>query len=500
MGLQSSWVIVKKHAENLKRSVKVLMVNKFFKNRLFPVLTAVLLFLASSLVTFAAAPPKYIFLFIGDGMGVAQRQVAELQLNAGPNAPAKDQNKRLVMNRMRAFGVNTTYDSSSMVPDSASTATAISSGYKTLSGVIGYREDKTTKTPFISEALKEKGYAVGIISSVKIVHATPAAFYAHIDSRNKYDDIAVQLINSNFDLFVGGGGSGHFLPTGRKDKRDLYKEAAGKGFTVATTSKDFLALQPGKRVLANLPGDVNDEALPYAVDRKADDLPLDKIIAKSIDLLSANKKGFFLMIEEGKVDWACHANDTGSTIGNMFDLDRAVAAALEFQKTHKDTLVIVTGDHECGGLGLSMGQEYRVSPEIFLNQKMSFEVADAKVAQILKNENEPREGIFKLAADFGLTNLKDSEKAAIEKAIADQKANLSKDQSIALYGGYKPVSMTFCRLMNTRANLFWTSYVHTGIPVMTSAEGTGAEKFAGYQDDTDICKALNSITSAGLKW
>jgi alkaline phosphatase len=401
---------------------------------------------------------------------------------------------------MKVIGVDTTYDSSSMVPDSASTATAISSGYKTLSGVIGYREDKTTKTPYISEALKQKGYAVGIISSVKIVHATPAAFYAHIDNRNKYDDIALQLINSNFDLFVGGGGQGHFLPNIRKDKRDLYQEAAGKGFTVATTSKDFLALKPGRRVLANLPGDVNDEALPYAVDRKADDLPLDTIVAKSIDLLSANKKGFFLMVEEGKVDWACHANDTGSTIGNMFDLDKAVAVALEFQKTHKDTLVIVTGDHECGGLGLSMGLEYRVNPELFLNQKISFEVADVKVAEILKRESEPRNSIFKLAADFGLTNLKDSEKAAIEKAIDDQKANLSKEQSIALYGGYKPVSMTFCRLMNTRANLFWTSYVHTGIPVMTTVEGPGAEMFAGYNDDTNICKAINSITKAGLKW
>jgi alkaline phosphatase len=476
------------------------MANRFFKHKFVGVLTVVLLFLVSSLVSFAATPPKYIFLFIGDGMGMAQRQVAELQLNASPNGPAKDQKKRLVINRMKVIGVNTTYDSSGMVPDSASTATAISSGYKTLSGVIGYREDKTTKTPFISEALKQKGYAVGIISSVKIVHGTPAAFYCHIDNRNKYDDIAVQLINSKFDLFVGGGGTDHFLPTGRKDKRDLYKEAADKGFAVATTSQDFMALKPGKRVLANLPGDVNDEALPYAVDRKADDLPLDKIVTKSIDLLSANQKGFFLVVEEGKVDWACHANDTGSVIGNMFDLDRAVAVALRFQKVHKDTLVVVTGDHECGGLGLSMGREYRVNPEIFLQQKISYEVVDVNVAASLIYENDPTDSIFELAADFGLTNLKDSEKAAIEKAISDQKADLSEEQSVALYGGYKPVAMTFCRLMNKRANLFWTSYVHTGVPVITSAEGVGAEKFAGYQDNTDICKALNSITNAGLKW
>ncbi|TCL75293.1 alkaline phosphatase [Hydrogenispora ethanolica] len=465
-------------------------------------LVLALIFACLSLQVFAAAeaPPKYIFMFIGDGMGIAQRQVAELQLNNTPGKTAIDQKKRLVMNTLRVNCVNTTYDSTSIVPDSASTATSLSSGYKTLSGVIGLREDKTTVTPYISEALKNKGYAVGIVSSVKIVHATPAAYYCHIDSRNKYDEIAEQLINSKFDLFVGGGGVKHFSPASRKDKRDLYQEAAAKGFTVATTSKEFLAAKPGQRVLANLPGDMNDEALPYALDRGPDDLPLPQIVKKSIDLLSANKKGFFLMVEEGKVDWACHANDTGSTIANMLDLDQAVAAALEFKKKHPQTLIIVTGDHECGGLGLSMGTEYRVNPELFYNQKLSFEMADVKVAAILKNERDPQSGILKLAADFGLTHPTESEKAQIAKALADEQAGLSKQQLNALYGGYRPVSMTFCRLMNTRANLFWTSYVHTGIPVLTTVEGVGAARFSGYKDNTDICKALNQVAQAGLKW
>ena len=463
-------------------------------------LTIIFVCLSSNVFAATPAPPKYIFMFIGDGMGIAQRQVAELQLNNAPGKIAMDQKNRLVMNTLRVSCVNTTYDSTSIVPDSASTATSLSSGYKTLSGVIGLKEDKTTATPFISEALKKKGYAIGIVSSVKIVHATPAAYYCHIDSRNKYDEIAEQLINSDFDLFVGGGGVKHFLPTSREDKRDLYKEARTNGFTVATTSKEFLATRPGQRVLANLPGDINDEALPYALDRSSDDLPLPQIVQKSIDLLSANKKGFFLMVEEGKVDWACHANDTGATIANMLDLDHAVAVALEFKKKHPQTLIVVTGDHECGGLGLSMGIEYRVNPELFYNQKLSFELADVKIAAILKTESDPNLSILKLAAEFGLTNPTESEKNQIAKATADEQANLSKQQLNALYGGYRPLSMTFCRLMNTRANLFWTSYVHTGIPVLTTVDGVGATQFAGYKDNTDICKLLNQVTQAGLKW
>jgi alkaline phosphatase len=445
--------------------------------------------------------PKYVFMFIGDGMGVAQRQIAELMLNSnGVYENATNQKKRLTMNSLEAVGINTTYDSTSIVPDSASTATSLSSGYKTWSGVLGMKEDKTTPTPYITEALKRKGYSIGIVSSVKIVHATPAAYYAHIDNRNKYENIAEQLTNSKFDLFVGGGGNKHFAATGRSDKRDLYSEAAVKGFRVVTTSEDFMALKPGKRVLANLPGDIFDEALPYAIDRKKDDLSLAQITGKCIQLLAPNPKGFFLMVEEGKVDWACHANDTGSAIANMMDFDKAITAAVQFKKKHPDTLIVVTGDHECGGLGLSMGSEYRINPELFLDQKLSFEMADAKVGAILKQESDPMEKICAVAEEFGLTNLTESEKKAIAKAVADEKANLSKTELSALYGGYKPVTMSFRRLFNVRANLYWTSYAHTGIPVMTTASGMGAAKFAGYMDNTDVCMALNSITKAGLKW
>jgi len=441
-------------------------------------------------------------MFIGDGMGLAQRQVAELMLNTdGIYGPAKNQKNRLVMNSLECSGINTTYDSTSVVPDSASTATSLSSGYKTLSGVIGMREDKKTVTPYITEALKQKGYSIGVISTVKIVHATPAAYYAHIDSRNKYDEIAEQMINSGFDLFVGGGGNKHFDGSIRKDKKDLYREAVNKGFTVAKTSKDFLAVNPGQKALANLPGDIFDEALPYALDRKTDDLSLTQIVRKSIEILSPNKKGFFMSIEEGKVDWACHANDTGAVIGNMLDFDKAIAVALEFKKKNPETLIIVTGDHECGGLGLSMGSDYRVNPELFLNQKMSFEIADAKIDEILKkNGDNNEEEIFAVAEQFGLTNLTNAEKEQIVKGIANEEAKLSKAELNHLYGGYKPITMTFRRLFNVRANLYWTSYAHTGIPVMTTASGVGASKFAGYMDNTDVCKKINEVAKAGLKW
>lgn len=471
-----------------------------FRRVVSTLLMVMVLVLSTAAFAATSAPPKYIFMFIGDGMGIAQRQIAELQLNSSPYQPPRDQKIRLAMNSLQYSGVTTTYDSTSVVPDSASTATSLSSGYKTLSGVIGMREDKKTVTPYISEALKKQGYAIGVISTVKIVHATPAAFYSHIDSRNKYEEIADHLVDSSFDLFVGGGGDKHFNGAKRKDGKDLYQAAKAQGFQVARTSQEFLAAKPGQRVFANLPGDINDEALPYVMDRTAADLSLTQIVGKSIELLSPNKKGFFMAIEEGKVDWACHANDTGAAIANMLDFDQAIAVALEFKKKNPSTLIIVTGDHECGGLGLSMGNEYRVNPELFYAQKISFEIADQKVAEILKTQREPAEQVYAVAEEFGLTHLTESEKAQIVKGIDDQVKKLDKNQLNMLYGGYQPVTMTFRRLFNVRANLYWTSYAHTGIPVMTTAEGVGAERFAGYTDNTDICKAINTATHAGLKW
>ena len=452
--------------------------------------------------TFAYAQdktPKYIFMFIGDGMGIAQRQIAELQLNSKPGVPAVNQKVRLKMNSLKVVGMNTTYDSTSIVPDSASTATSLASGYKTLSGVIGLKEDKTTEVPLISEYLKKKGLSIGIISDVKIVHATPAAFYSHIDSRNKYDEIASQLIKTDFDLFVGGGGDQHFNPQKRKDGKDLYAEAKSKGFTIATTKDEFLSLKKGTKVLANLPGDVNNEALPYVMDRTGGDLNLDEIVSKSIELLSGNKKGFFMVVEGGKIDWACHANDTGAAIVNMLDLDKAIGVALTFKEKNPDTLIIVTGDHECGGLGLSMGNTYRVNPELFFNQKISHEMVDKKVKNLTEKKELTDEAAFKIAEEFGLAALTEAEKTEIMKSLADEQKD-DKDLNKTLYGGYRPVSMVFKRLSNIRANLYWTSYSHTGVPVMLTAEGMGAEKFAGYIDNTQVCKILNDVTQARMKW
>ena len=251
---------------------------------------------------------KYLFLFIGDGMAVAQRNAAELYL-AREKGVCRPEEARLVMNTFPAQGMNTTYDLTSVIPDSASTATAISCGHKTRSGVIG--EDAEAKISYesIAEVAKRKHLKVGILSTVSLDHATPAAFYAHVPSRKQMYDISMQLANSGFDYFAGGQ---LMEPLNKKDpsKPNALDTAKRNGYTIIVGREAFKALKPGigKVIAMNALVD-QDAAMYYKLDQNnnQDQVTLAEYLAKGIKLLD-NPHGFFIMVEGGKIDWACHAN------------------------------------------------------------------------------------------------------------------------------------------------------------------------------------------------
>ncbi|MGO9569445.1 MAG: alkaline phosphatase, partial [Desulfomonilaceae bacterium] len=186
---------------------------------------------------------KYVFLFIGDGMAIAQRNAAELYL-AKEKGLSRPEKARLVMNTLPAQGMNTTYDLTSVIPDSASTATAISCGYKTKSGVIGMDAEAKVSYGSITERAKKLNWKVGILSTVSLDHATPAAFYAHVPSRKQMYDISLQLANSGFDYFAGGQ---LLEPADKKDpsKPNAIETAKKNGYTVALGRAGFQALKPG---------------------------------------------------------------------------------------------------------------------------------------------------------------------------------------------------------------------------------------------------------------
>lgn len=447
-------------------------------------------------------PAKYVFLFIGDGMGMAQRTAAEKYAGA-----------RLAMNRMPAMGMTGTSAANRSITDSAAAATALSSGRKTDIGILGIAPDnRAVKT--IAEIARDRGQKVGIVSSVSLDHATPAAFYAHVRGRNQFYDIALALAQSGFDFFGGGG---LLDPTNKRRtavffKGDANAEIRKAGYRIVDNKEAFSGLKPGStKIFSRNFRLTNKQALPYTLDMGPEDINLFQFTAKAIKLLD-NPKGFFLMVEGGKIDWACHANDGASAIHDILSLDKAVQEAVDFARKHtRETLVVVTADHETGGLSLgSSGKKGAAQIDLLKNQKTSYQrFSDELFLQYRGKcgDSCSFDSVKPLITRyFGLKFkgniaedplvLTDDEISQLETAF---KRSLRRNESIAQhasafrYGGDHPLATALIRCLNSKAGLDWASSNHTGVAVATSALGVGADTFEGAYENTDLAKKIMAV-------
>lgn len=459
--------------------------------------------------------PKYVFLFIGDGMSYPQIQTASDYLGAMKQgtAPAilKGGEPLSFMNFPIA-GSATTFDSTSFAPDSASTATSIATGYKTHSGVVNMDETKKIAYETVSEKVKKQlGYKVGVVSTVNLNHATPAAFYAHQSSRNNYYAIGQEMVNSGFDYFAGGG---LIDATGKnKDQKSIYDLAEQAGYNVVMTQAEAekISAKDGKTIII---GETlaDSNALSYANDRKNNEWALADYVKKGIDVLD-NEQGFFMMVEGGKIDWACHANDAGSTIADTVALNEAINEAVAFYEKHpQETLILVTGDHETGGLTIGYaGTDYDTFLTNLSNQKISYAKYDSDYVSKYKVNKTPFETVLKdIKQCFGLMVATDPEaasnaklvltdyeyaqlKAAYDKTMSGKAIERSNQKEYVLYGTYEPLTVTITHLLNNKSGINFSSYSHTGLPVPVFALGMGQDMFDGYYDNTDIYDNLAAI-------
>lgn len=445
---------------------------------------------------------KYVFLFIGDGMGIPQQVATEAFMG-----------KDLVMRSFPAVGITTTPAADRFIVDSAAAGTAMSTGQITNVGMIGMAPDKgSVKT--VAEMAKESGMKVGIVSSVSIDHATPAAFYAHVPSRSLYHYIDHAIAESGFDYFAGGGLKD---PKGKKkginSRGDAMEAIKMAGYTVIDNRDSFLQLsKKSGKVLAYNEWLQDSGAMPYAMDsRKNKDITLAEFTRKGIELLD-NDKGFFMMVEGGKIDWACHANDAKAAIMDTVAFDEAVREAVAFYKKHPDdTAIIVTGDHECGGMTLGFsGTQYDSHFDVLKAQYVSFQYFTDDVLKLFIKENQGNVSFEALEPTithyFGLefsgdekSNpmvLKEYEVASLKDAFTQTmlgavvKTGLDAER---LYGGYDPLTVAITHIVNNKAGLAWTSYSHTAVPVMTSAMGVGAESFNRAYHQSEIAKKIMAI-------
>jgi len=477
-----------------------------------------------------AAAPKYVFFFLGDGMSASQVQATEAYLttkNGYSATKAADlllPQNRLNMSKMPVQGMQTTYDSFALMTDSASAGTAFACGTKTQSGVIGMDSTKTISYKSIAQLAKEKGKKVGIVTSVSLDHATPASYYASVTSRSLMNNIATQLANTGYEFFGGGG---LVKPTGASapdTNNNIWNLLSANGYLVKNDRTSILDLKnnPRDKVVAINPSLQDSAAMPYAIDLDMpgyeNNLSLAEMTDVAVKVLSGNggfQKGFFLMVEGGKIDWAAHANDAMAVMGDMLDFDNAVKVALDFYAMHPcDTLIVVTGDHETGGMTIGHATTgYTAYYDRLLGQKNSFQYFGTTywpahkanwMAATCGNWTQPdnlannSDMINLLASEFGLTwsDLNEYQKLQLEdaydKSLCGQNSN-STAKNTLLYGTYEPIIVTITHILNERASIGWTSYSHTGVPVPVFAKGDGARAFNGFYDNTDIAKKLGAV-------
>jgi alkaline phosphatase len=277
-------------------------------------------------------PVQNIILFMGDGMGIAH-------IYAGMTA----NHGKLSLERCNYTGLQKTYSFDSYITDSGAGATAIACGTKTLNGSVGVNENGLPVRSIVEYA-EEHGLSAGLVSTSSITHATPASFIAHQINRDDYEAIAADFLKTEIDIFIGGG-KDHFSV--REDSLNLLDSLVKRGYQVVTEIKNIN--YEAERIACLTAGIHN----PSFLDGRGNMFP--DAVSSSILFLDNKKTGFFLMAEGSQIDWAAHDNNTEGVIAEMLDFDRAVSTAIDFAEKNGNTLVIVTGDHETGGMAIIDG-------------------------------------------------------------------------------------------------------------------------------------------------
>lgn len=290
---------------------------------------AILILLAVS--ASASDRPRNVILFIGDGMGIGAITAARC---TGPG-----ENGKLTLDTMPITGLAKTHSEGNLVTDSAASGTALATGHKTINGRIS-TDSNSKSLPTILELADKLGKSTGVVTTDSVTGATPAVFYAHVDQRGKEEDIAVQLVASNLSVAMGSG-KRLFVPAaegveGRKDGLDLAAQAAAKGFGVVYDAKSMQDSKSSK-LLGLFTFDDSGPTLEAMTD-------------KAVSVLAGNRRGFFVMIESCLPDKGGHKNDMSISFKGVADLEAALKRALDFAAKDGGTLVLVTADHETGGL------------------------------------------------------------------------------------------------------------------------------------------------------
>lgn len=432
---------------------------------------------------------KYVFYFIGDGMGVNQVQMTELYRAAVKGNLGVEP---LAFTQFPVATMATHYSASSDVTDSAASGTALACGVKTINGRLGV-DPEGNKVESIAEIAKANGKKVGIVTTVPVNHATPAAFSSHQLSRGWGYEIALDQIAEGFDFYAGAS-----IMDEDKDKDGnkvdpIRPKFEAAGYTICNVDEFNAGYKDMQKVLM-LPGE--NQWVSYAINVRHEDpsthITLSQMVESAITfLMKDNKKGFFLMAEGGEIDHGGHSNDAAATVHEVMDMDNAIKVALEFyNKYPKQTLIVVSADHETGGLVVKPKDEVQLAR--LQNQQYSTgELSDMLKERIKKSPDALSWDFVKdfLKEQLGFwdtINLNWAEEKELrdiyEETIAKRKAGSVKD----LYADNAKIVSTAVGILNNKSGIFWSGGGHSAGYTPVYAIGVGCELFSHKTDNSEL--------------
>lgn len=443
---------------------------------------------AAVAVTFASTTPKYIFYFIGDGMGMGHIMAAQ-QYNRhilGNTTP-------LLMMQFPIASMAESYSANAPVTDSAASGTALSTGYKTKNYMLGMLPD-STHVYSIAKDLKEGGFGVAVLSSVGADDATPAAFYAHVPYRKHFLDIGMDAARSGYQ-FIGGSGL-----RGLKDEKGapttLTDSLKAHNVTVLH-SADEVASHKGEKVmlLQPSPWDINNTG--YTIDSLKGVMPLAAMTRTALDHLRASSpERFFMMVEGGNIDHAAHSNDGGAVIKEILNFNDAIAVAYDFYLQHPDeTLIVVTADHNTGGMSIAGGPAGHRSLGYIDSQRVSKDEMSNRTRRILENKQniswpQMKTLLGEWLGFWETVPVSDEDAKRLEERFNETFVSRNGKEEQTLYNNANSFVVEVFKVMDHATGLRWIANSHTGDPVPVFAIGAGSNIFSHLLNNTDIPRTI----------
>lgn len=446
--------------------------------------------LSAASITAMAQDAKYVFYFIGDGMGMGPVLAAETY-----NREILKNDKPLLMMQFPTVSWCMTYSASSRVTDSAAAGTALSTGVKTKNYMLGMSPD-TIAVESIAKKFHDNGYGVGVVTSVSPFDATPGAFYAHVDNRSKHYEIGCQFAESGYEFLAGAGSY-------KTDEHNVNDVMAQNGVQVIYGPSEIEKINSNRVFLVNPDGCPNWN-IGYTIDSIEGRLTLPLITETCLSHLEKNTPDrFFMMVEGGNIDHALHANDGGTAIIEILNFNDALKVAYNFYLKHPDeTLIVVTADHDTGGMAMIYPKVKNMSfLSGFSYQRVSKEAFSDYCKSLAKDRRVYQWSDMKeyLTENFGLFNhipVSEAQESKLKEMFEAAIVMRNSEDQKTLYANFNSFAVEVFRLVNDAAGAGFTTLSHSGNPVPVFAVGVGASKFTHLNNNNLLPKLI--LEAAGL--